>query len=253
MVVDDVEDHRDAERVRAIDEAAEIVRATVEPGRREQIDPVIAPAEAAREIGDRHQLDAGDAECGEFRQFARGRLPAPLRGEGADMHLVDDQLLARAAAPALVGPAERGRDRRSPTARAAPPAESARPGRAAAAPRCRCGSRSACRAAPRATRAREIPSASACSAIAAAGRRSRPRSRGTRGAQTRKCTPPCGCGSAPTGRRRTKPASPSRGVAIALLSNTVKSALIYVDPDQWLHGPAGQTAAIGDPPTGNMG
>ena len=107
MVVDDVEDDRDAERVRAIDKAAEIVRPAVEPGRREQIDPVIAPAEAAGEIGDRHQLDAGDAERGQFGQFARSRLPAPLRGEAADMHLVDDQLLARTAAPVLVGPAER--------------------------------------------------------------------------------------------------------------------------------------------------
>ena len=50
MVVDDVEDDGDAERMRAVDEAAEIVGPAVEPGRREEVDAVIAPAEPAREI-----------------------------------------------------------------------------------------------------------------------------------------------------------------------------------------------------------
>ena len=98
MVVDDVEDDGDAERVGAIDEAAEIVGPAVEPGRREQVDAIISPAEPAREIRHGHHFDAGDAELGERRQLARSRLPASLRGEGADMHLVDDQL-ARARRP----------------------------------------------------------------------------------------------------------------------------------------------------------
>ena len=46
MVVDDVEDDADAEPVRRIDEAAQIVRAAVEAGRREQVDAVVAPAES---------------------------------------------------------------------------------------------------------------------------------------------------------------------------------------------------------------
>jgi hypothetical protein len=96
-----------AVRVRAIDKAAELVRAAVEAGRREQIDPVIAPAEASWEIGDRHQLDTGNAERGKLGQLVRGRLPAALWRETTDMHLVDDQLLERPATPALVGPAER--------------------------------------------------------------------------------------------------------------------------------------------------
>ena len=106
MVVDDVEDDGDPERMRAVDEAAEIVGPAVEPGRREQIDAVVAPAEPPGEFGHRHDFEAGDAELGESRQFARSRFPASLRGEGADMHLVDDELLARAAAPRPVGPSE---------------------------------------------------------------------------------------------------------------------------------------------------
>ena len=80
MVVDDVEDDRDAVRVRAVDKAAEIVRAAVEAGRREQIDPVIAPAEAAGKIGDRHQLDAGDAERGQLGQLRARPPPSCPRG-----------------------------------------------------------------------------------------------------------------------------------------------------------------------------
>src|SRR5207237_9784236 len=45
MVVDDVEDDGDAKPVGAVDEGAELVGAAVETGRREQVDPVIPPAE----------------------------------------------------------------------------------------------------------------------------------------------------------------------------------------------------------------
>src|SRR3954453_21289379 len=72
-----------------------------------------------------------------------------------------------------------------------------------------------------------------------------------RGAQTRKCTPPSGCGSAPTGRRRTKPDARSdiarvSGVNSAT-SSTAKLALIIVDPDQPLHCSAWETSDIGLP------
>ncbi len=76
MVVDDVEDDADAEPVRRIDEAAQIVRAAVEAGRREQVDAVVAPAELARELGDRHHLDQRDAESFE-PAAARSAAAAP--------------------------------------------------------------------------------------------------------------------------------------------------------------------------------
>ena len=57
MVVDDVEDDPEAEPVGRVDEAPQVVGRAVEMRRREQVDAVIAPAEAARELVDRHHLD----------------------------------------------------------------------------------------------------------------------------------------------------------------------------------------------------
>ena len=73
MVVDDVEDDRDPERVGAVDERAQVVGPAVEARRGEQIDAVVAPAERSREVGERQQLHDGDAEVGEFRQVLRMR------------------------------------------------------------------------------------------------------------------------------------------------------------------------------------
>src|SRR5580700_10835677 len=53
VVVDDVQDHSDPERVSFIHEAPEIVRLAVEPGWREQLHAIVAPAELPRKIRDR--------------------------------------------------------------------------------------------------------------------------------------------------------------------------------------------------------
>src|SRR5204863_9277242 len=99
MVVDDIEDDGDAERVRGIDKPAEIVGLPIEPGRREKIDAVIAPAKAAGEFSHRHDLNAGDAKHGKSEQLAPRGLPGALWGEGADMQLINNELLARQPAP----------------------------------------------------------------------------------------------------------------------------------------------------------
>ena len=62
----------------AVDEAAEVVGRAVEAGRGEEVDAVVAPAEAAGEVGDRHDLEAGDAEVRQLGQLARGRRPGSL-------------------------------------------------------------------------------------------------------------------------------------------------------------------------------
>ena len=49
VVVDDIEDDAEFEGMGAVDKAAHVVGCTVEPGRREQIDAVVAPAEFARQ------------------------------------------------------------------------------------------------------------------------------------------------------------------------------------------------------------
>ena len=66
--------------MRVVDEAAEIVGRAVERDRGEQADAVVAPAEAAGKIGDRHDFDHGDADGGELGQFAGARRPTCLRG-----------------------------------------------------------------------------------------------------------------------------------------------------------------------------
>ena len=75
MVVDDVEDHADAQRVGAVDEPAEVVRRAVQARRREEVDAVVPPAEPPGELADGHDLEAVDAELGERRQLADRGLP----------------------------------------------------------------------------------------------------------------------------------------------------------------------------------
>ena len=106
VVVDDVEDDAKAEGMGAVHEAAEVVGRAVQPGRGEQVHAVVAPAEAAGEVGDRHHFHDGNTQLGQRRQLAGGRLPRPFRREGADVHLVNDLPLAADARPARVGPAE---------------------------------------------------------------------------------------------------------------------------------------------------
>ena len=63
VVVDDVEDDGEAQRVRAVHEAAKIVGLAVEPRRRIEIDAVVPPPEPSNEIRDRHDLEHGHAEA----------------------------------------------------------------------------------------------------------------------------------------------------------------------------------------------
>jgi hypothetical protein len=90
----------------AVDEAVEINRPAVEPSWCEEVDAVVSPAEPAREFRHGHNFEAGDTELGESRQLTRSGFPAAIRGEGADMQFVDNELLARAPAPRTVGPSE---------------------------------------------------------------------------------------------------------------------------------------------------
>ena len=80
VVVDHVEDHGEAQGVGAVDEAPEVVGRAVEPGRGEQVDAVVAPAEPAGEIGDGHELEDGDAQLGEVRELRLGGAPRSPRG-----------------------------------------------------------------------------------------------------------------------------------------------------------------------------
>ena len=75
MVVDDVENDAEAERMGAIDERAKIVGRAVEARRRIEIDAVVAPAERpAKSATGIISIDR-DAEIGERGQFAPSPLP----------------------------------------------------------------------------------------------------------------------------------------------------------------------------------
>ena len=77
-------------RVRGIDEAAKIVGRAVQARRREEIDAVVTPAEAAGEIRHGHDFDHRDAELGERGELARRRAPRSFARERADVQLVND-------------------------------------------------------------------------------------------------------------------------------------------------------------------
>ena len=66
MIVDHVEQHGDAESVRRLDEGLEIIRPAVGRVGSVRVDAVVAPAPAAAEVADRHDLDRGHAKFGEM-------------------------------------------------------------------------------------------------------------------------------------------------------------------------------------------
>ena len=106
MVVNHVENHAEAEAVRCDRRSGGNRRACRRAASGQQIDAVVAPAESAGKIGDRHDFEHRDAECGKLRQLVERPPPRCLPGERADVHLVDDLAFEAAAAPAAIGPGE---------------------------------------------------------------------------------------------------------------------------------------------------
>src|SRR5690606_3706010 len=101
MVVHDIEIDADTERVRAVDQLLEFVGCAIAGVRCEWQHTVVSPIALARKIGDRHQLDGGDAQLGKFRQLA------PDAGEAAttaDMQLVDHHFVPWPTAPFAAAP-----------------------------------------------------------------------------------------------------------------------------------------------------
>jgi hypothetical protein len=66
VVVDDVEHDAQTVAMGCVDEAAQLLGPAIGASGRPPIDAVIAPVPPAREVGDRHQLDRGDAEPGQL-------------------------------------------------------------------------------------------------------------------------------------------------------------------------------------------
>ncbi len=108
VVVHHVKQHGQAAVVTGVHEPLQPVRPAVGLVHRPQVDPVVAPAVAAWERRDRHQLDRVHAEVTQVVQPPDGGVEGALRGERADVQLVDHRSVQRPAPPARVGPAERG-------------------------------------------------------------------------------------------------------------------------------------------------
>ena len=106
VVVDDVENHPEAQRVGAVHETTKIVGLAVEPRRRIEVDAVVPPPEASGKIGDGHDLEHGHAQARERGQLAHRCRPRPFARERADVHLIEDLAVARDTAPAPVRPVE---------------------------------------------------------------------------------------------------------------------------------------------------
>jgi len=109
MVVHDVEDDPEALQMRGVDERAEIIRRSVQVRRRVQVHPVVAPAEPARKLGDRHDLDRRHADVGESGEPLDGGGERASARERTDVQLVKDLIGQSHARPAMVSPGERRR------------------------------------------------------------------------------------------------------------------------------------------------
>ena len=111
VVVNDVEDHRDALGVSVLDEPLEPQGAAIIALDRKDVRRVVTPRPFPRKLGDRHDLDSVDAEL--FQMLQPGRHRGELAGdivvylvECADMQFVDDDLVPRRQLEVIPRPVE---------------------------------------------------------------------------------------------------------------------------------------------------
>ena len=99
MVVDDVEKHHQAAQMRFINQRLEVFRPSVAAVRRIEQHAVIAPIAPPGEIGDRHQLDRGQAGLDHMVELLDRAAKAAGRRERAHMQLEQHGIVPRPAAP----------------------------------------------------------------------------------------------------------------------------------------------------------
>ncbi len=108
VVVDHVQQHRNAPAVTGIDQAFQAFGPSVGVVRGIQVDPVVAPAALAGELRHRHQLQVSDAEFGQVVEPVDHAVESARRGEGADVDLLDHRRSQWRRLPASVVPDETG-------------------------------------------------------------------------------------------------------------------------------------------------
>ena len=99
MIVDHVEKHHEAAQMRGVDQRLEVLGASVAAVRRVEQHAVIAPVAPAGKIGDRHQLDRGEAGLRYMVELVDGGAKAALRRERAHMQLDERGVLPGPPAP----------------------------------------------------------------------------------------------------------------------------------------------------------
>ncbi len=108
VVVNHVQDGGQALFVAGVYQAFEAQGAAVALLHGKGVGAVVAPVAAAGELGHRHDLHRGDAQLLEFGQMGNNRVKGAVRGEGAHVEFIDDEILERQAEPALIFPGEGG-------------------------------------------------------------------------------------------------------------------------------------------------
>ena len=106
VVVDDIEQDREAEAVGLIDQSSQIVGPAVSPRGSKQVHAVVAPVPPPGKVRQRHQLDRRHTELAQVLQAVRRARECALLGKGADMELVENAFLGSDPFPALVRPGE---------------------------------------------------------------------------------------------------------------------------------------------------
>src|ERR1700744_2525973 len=82
MVVNRIEDDRQASTMTVVDERTHLVGSPVGMIGREQEDPVVAPVSLTRALGDRHDFDRGNAQLDQVIEMLTGRLKGSFLRKG---------------------------------------------------------------------------------------------------------------------------------------------------------------------------
>ena len=101
MIVDDVEEHRDAASMRRLDKSLEMLRAAVAGVGCIRQHAVVAPSPSAGKVADRHDLNCGHSETREMVELLDGGDEGAFRCESPDMQFVEHRVVPRASAPIL--------------------------------------------------------------------------------------------------------------------------------------------------------
>ena len=106
VVVDDIEKDHEALRMRGLYEIFQILRGPVGALRGEWQHAIVAPVAPSRELRERHQLYRCHTEVHEIVELLLDPGECPLGSKGANVQLVEDDLLPLTSLPVLVPPDE---------------------------------------------------------------------------------------------------------------------------------------------------